>query len=77
MLPRDELQRFFDGLRDLFGRFDLVAGDVDHAHENVLALEKLEQLHWHMGVDEFEGNLLDAALGERRKDLLVLAPFAA
>ena len=43
------------------GRFDLVAGDVDHAHHHVLALEQFHQIRRNMRVVALQADLLDAS----------------
>jgi hypothetical protein len=60
-----------------FWRLHGVRGDVDRADEHVLAVEQLEQIHRHMGVDAFDRYLIDAAFCERGKNLLVLTPLGA
>ena len=63
---------------DVLGRLDLVAGDVDDADQHVLAVEQRRAASSaRCELMAFERHLLDAALGERREDLLVLAPLAA
>ena len=66
-----------DGLGDLLGRLDRVAGDIDHADHHVLAVEQAHQVGRHVRVDALERDLVDRALRERRKHLLVLAPLVA
>ena len=69
--------RLLDRRRDLFRRLDLIARDVDDADQHVLALQKPDQLHRHARILRLDRNLLDAALGDRRKNLLVLPPLAS
>ena len=70
--------RRFDGRGDLFRRLDLVGGDIDHADQNVLALEqRASACSGTLRMDALERNLLDLALRQRRENLLVLAPLAA
>src|SRR5712692_2695122 len=69
--------RLLDRRDDLLGRLDLIAGNVDHAEQHVLAVEQAQQADRHSGIPAFDRDLLDVACGECRKDRLVLAPFAA
>ena len=62
---------------DPFGRLDLVGRHVDDADQNVLVVEQREQAHRHARIEAFDRDLADLARGERRKDRLVLPPFAA
>ena len=75
-LGRHVAQRRRDRRGDLLGRLDRVGGDVDHADHHVLALEQPHQLGRHVRVVALERDLVDAALRERGKHLLVLAPLA-
>ena len=73
----DVFHRLADHGGDLLGRLDLVGRDVDHADLHVLAVEQRQQAHRHPRVAAFDRDLIDPALRQRRKDLLVLPPFAA
>src|SRR6185312_3301114 len=76
-LDRHELHGAADGGRHLLGRLDAVGGDVDRPEQHVLALEQLQEPQRYARMDAFERDLVDAALGQRREDLLVLPPLAA
>src|SRR5215510_384252 len=56
-------------------RLHQVARNIDHADQDVLAVEQLEQVHRHTGIAAFDRDLVDAAPRQRRKDRLVLPPF--
>ena len=74
---RHELRDRVDHLDDVLGGLDGVAGDVDHAGLDDLALEQAEQFQRHPRVAAFDRDLLDRAFGDRRKDILILPPLAA
>ena len=76
-LLRHELQGLADHRRDLLGRLDRVGGDVDDADQHVLAVEQRQQSSGTCELMHSSETWSIAALGERRKDLLVLPPLAA
>src|SRR5262245_8752721 len=56
---------------------NLLARHVDGANLHVLAVEKPQQADRNAGISALDRDLPDPALGKRRENLLVLAPFAA
>src|SRR5207248_5792583 len=68
---------FADGRGDFFRGLDLIGRHIDHADQHVLAVEQREEARRHMRVAALDRYLVDAACRERRKDRLVLPPFAA
>src|SRR5262249_5442638 len=74
---REVFRRFADDRGHLVGGFHLLARHIDRANLHVLAVDKLQQADRNTGISALDRNLSDPALGKRRKNLLVLAPFVA
>lgn len=71
-----EFRHCVDHLNDIIRRFHRVAGDIDDAGLNDLALQQREQIERDPGIAAFDRNLLDRAGIDRGEDLLILPPLA-
>src|SRR5215471_7677786 len=68
LLLGDVFHRLADDGSHILRRLDHVARDIDRANEDVLAVEQLEQMHWHARVTAFDRDLVDPALRQCWKD---------
>src|SRR2546427_9902327 len=75
LLRRHESHRRADRRRDLPGFLHGVVRDVDGSDQDVLALEKREQLERHARIRALQRNLVDLRSGEHGKGGLVWPPF--
>lgn len=70
-----ELQRFAQGVGDLFGRFDGIGCHVDGAYHDFLAADELDQVHRDVRVLAFQGDDVNAGFLQLGERFLVLQPF--
>ncbi len=60
---------------DLSKCLDALAGDIDSAEQDLLAVQKAKQVERHLGAGTFDRDLIDPARREGREDRLVRPPF--
>ena len=65
-LHRDRTRRLLNRRGDLFRCLDALAGDIDGAEQDLLAVQKAKQVERHLGAGTFERDLIDPARREGR-----------
>ena len=70
-----KLQGASNSVSHFFGRFNHVAGHINHPNHHVFAFQQGHHLGRHVRVVTLQAHLLDAALGQGRKHPFVLTPF--